>query len=48
MRSDNDMPEIKELIKNILIEHRGSEKVTDGGFYYYEKLCWQREYIKSL
>jgi len=48
MRSDNDMPEIKELIKNILIEHRGSEKVTDGGLYYYEKLSWQREYVKSL
>ena len=48
MRSDDDMPEIKELIKNILIEHRGAAKVTDGGSYYYEKLCWQREYIKSI
>ena len=48
MRSDEDMPKIRELIKRILIEHRGEEKVTDGGAYYYEKLCWQREYIKQL
>ncbi len=48
MRSDKDMPEIKELIVSILVEHRGLDKVTDGGNYYYEKLCWQREYIHSL
>ena len=48
MRSDEDMPEIKELIRQVLIEHRGVEKVTDGGAYYYEKLCWQREYVKEL
>ena len=48
VRSDDDMPEIKELIRTILVEHRGEDKVTDGGAYYYEKLCWQREYIKQL
>ena len=49
MRSDEDMPEIKNLIRTILIEHRGQAKVTDKGVdYYYEKLCWQREYIKKI
>lgn len=48
VRSDDDMPEIRELIRRMLIEHRGEAKVTDGGAYYYEKLCWQREYIKSI
>ncbi len=28
--------------------HRGEDKVKDGGEYYYEKLCWQREYIQSI
>lgn len=48
MRSDEPMPEIKELIRTILVEHRGEAKVTDGGAYYYKKLCWQREYIKKI
>ena len=48
VRSDKDMPEIRELIRKMLIERRGAEKVTDGGAYYYEKLCWQREYIRSI
>ena len=48
VRSKEEMPEIKELIRKTLIEHRGEEKVTDGGYYYYEKLCWQREYIHLL
>lgn len=48
MRADGDMLEVKELIKNLLIEKRGKSKVTDNGTYYYEKLCWQREYIKQL
>ncbi len=48
VRSDKDMPETKELIKSILIEKRGADKVPDGGKYYYEKLCWQREYIQSI
>ncbi len=48
VRSKEDMPEIKELIRKTLIEHRGEEKVTDGGKYYYEKLCWHREYIQSI
>lgn len=48
MRSNEDMLEIKELIRKILVEHRGEEKVKDGGAYYYEKLCWQREYIHLL
>lgn len=48
VRSDGDDPKIKELIYNLLVEHRGAEKVPDGGAYYYEKLCWQREYIKSI
>ena len=47
VRSNGDMPEIKELIRSILVAHRGISKVTDGGAYYYEKLCWQREYIQS-
>ena len=41
------MPDIQELIKDKLIEKRGIEKVTDGGAYYYEKLCWHREYVRS-
>ena len=48
VRSDEDSLEIKELIRSILVEQRGEEKVKDGGAYYYEKLCWQREYIKQL
>lgn len=48
VRSKEDNPKIKELIAEILIEHRGIDKVTDGGAYYYEKLCWQREYIQSI
>ena len=48
MRSEDDMPEIQELIRNILVEHRGESKVRDDGKYYYEKLCWQREYVKEL
>ncbi len=48
MRSEKDMPEIKELIWKILAEHRGEEKADAGVDYYYEKLCWQREYIKSI
>lgn len=47
VRSDSDMPDIQQLIKRILIEHRGPEKVTYDGAYYYEKLLWQREYIQS-
>lgn len=47
VNSEEDMPEIKELIKKKLIEKRGIEKVTDGGAYYYEKLCWHREYVRS-
>lgn len=48
VRSKEDNPKIKELIAEILIEHRGIDKVTDGGAYYYEKLCWQRKYIQSI
>lgn len=48
VRSDEDDPEIKELIRKILIEQRGEAKVKDGGAYYYEKLCWQRDYIKKI
>jgi len=49
VRSDEDMDEIKDLIRNLLIEKRGKDKVNDTGVnYYYEKLCWQREYIRSL
>lgn len=48
IRSGEDMPEIQELIRNKLIEKRGAEKVTDGGAYYYEKLCWHREYVQSV
>ena len=48
VRSNENMPEIRDLIRDILIEHRGKDKVTDGGAYYYEKLCWQREYIHSI
>lgn len=49
VRSNTDSDEIKHLIKKTLIEHRGLEKVTDKGVdYYYEKLCWQREYINSI
>lgn len=47
VRTDEDMPDIQELIKDKLIEKRGIEKVTDGGAYYYEKLCWHREYVRS-
>ncbi len=49
VRSDDDMDEIKDLIRSLLIEKRGKDKVNDFGVkYYYEKLCWQREYIKSI
>ncbi len=48
VRSDGDDPDIKELICKMLVEQRGEEKVKDGGAYYYEKLCWQREYIKQI
>lgn len=48
VRSTGDNPKIQELIKDVLVEHRGADKVTDGGAYYYEKLCWQREYIQSI
>lgn len=48
VRSDGDNPEIKELIRKMLVERRGEEKVKDGGAYYYEKLCWQRDYIKKI
>ena len=48
VRSKEDDPKVKQLIVDMLIEHRGADKVTDGGEYYYEKLCWQREYIQSI
>ena len=48
VRSEKDMPEMQDLICSILIEKRGAEKVTDNGAYYYEKLCWHREYIHSI
>ena len=49
VRSNDKMPEIRDLIKKTLIEHRGEEKVTEKGVnYYYEKLCLQREYIHSI
>ena len=48
VRSERDMPEIHDLIRSILVEKRGADKVTDNGDYYYEKLCWQREYIQSI
>ncbi len=48
VKTKDDMPEIKDMIRDMLIEKRGEEKVTDGGKYYYEKLCWLREYIHSL
>lgn len=48
MHTNNDSLEIKALIRDTLIANRGSDKVPDGGSYYYEKLCWQREYIQSL
>ncbi len=48
MRFECEDDEVKELIRKMLIEARGEAKVTDGGVYYYEKLCWQREYIKQL
>ena len=48
MRSDEDMPEIKELIRSLLVEHRGEDKVKNGVTYYYEKLLWWREYINLL
>lgn len=48
MRSNKNMPEIEEIIKVILIEHRGIDGLGNGVEYYYEKLCWQREYIHSL
>lgn len=48
MRLNTDSSEIRDLIKELLIAHRGKDKVPDGGAYYYEKLCWQREYIHSI
>ena len=48
VRSNDDDPKVRQLIVDLLTEHRGAEKVTDGGAYYYEKLCWQREYIQSI
>lgn len=48
MRSNDDMPEIQILIRRILVEHRGEDKVKTGDVYYYEKLCWQREYVNSI
>ncbi len=48
VRSKEDMPDIKKLIESILIANRGVEKLGNGVQYYYEKLCWQREYIQSI
>ncbi len=48
MNSEKDVPEIRDIIETIIIEHRGKEKLGNGVAYYYEKLCWQREYIISL
>ena len=47
MKADKPMPQAQDRIRELLIEHRGAEKVTDGGAYYYEKLCWHKEYIDS-
>ncbi len=48
MRSEDNMPEIQTLIRRVLVEHRGEDKVKNGDVYYYEKLSWQREYIRSI
>ena len=48
VRSKKDMPEIKKIIEEIIIENRGEDKLGNGVAYYYEKLCWQREYIQSI
>ena len=48
VRSDKDMPEIKNLIESILKEKRGEVGLNYNVEYYYEKLCWHREYIHSL
>ncbi len=48
VRSKKDLSEIKKLIEEIIICHRGREKLGNGVEYYYEKLCWQREYIQSI
>lgn len=45
MRSEISEETIKTLIFNLLVEHRGIEKVTDGGKYYFEKLSWHKEYV---
>ena len=48
VKSTEDMPEIKSIIREIIVENRGEDKVRNGDTYYYEKLCWQREYIQSI
>ena len=48
VRAKTEDKQIKDLIESILITSRGKDKVPDGGAYYYEKLCWLREYIQSI
>lgn len=48
MNGDKDISDVKKTIEGLIIENRGIDKLGNGTEYYYEKLCWQKEYIISL